>query len=119
MKSVRTIDEHGYIEWRLPNGQYHREDGPAFEDIDGNKYWFLNGFYHREDGPAIEMSDGRKYWYLNGGLHRTDGPAVEWPNGSKAWWLNGTQLDPKTCIKSNDGKYPELIKAMIVYEIMD
>jgi len=29
------------------------------------KEWFLNGKRHREDGPAIEFADGNKYWYLN------------------------------------------------------
>ena len=43
----------------------HREDGPAAECSNGDKYWFLNGERHREDGPAIEYSDGRKFWYLN------------------------------------------------------
>ena len=37
----------------------------------------LNGKLHREDGPAIEDSDGDKYWYLNDKLHREDGPAIE------------------------------------------
>ena len=28
--------------------------------------WYLNGKRHREDGPAIELSNGDKYWYING-----------------------------------------------------
>ncbi len=44
----------------------HREDGPAVEFNDGDKYWFINGKRHREDGPAVEFNDGDKYWYLNG-----------------------------------------------------
>ncbi len=44
----------------------HREDGPAVEGANGNKYWWLNGELHREDGPAIERVDGSKEWYLNG-----------------------------------------------------
>jgi len=32
----------------------------------GTTRWFLNGERHREDGPAIEYADGDKYWYLNG-----------------------------------------------------
>ena len=32
----------------------------------GSKFWYLNDEYHREDGPAIEDSDGSKEWWLNG-----------------------------------------------------
>jgi hypothetical protein len=28
--------------------------------------WYLNGKLHRPDGPAVEDSDGDKKWYLNG-----------------------------------------------------
>jgi hypothetical protein len=28
--------------------------------------WFLNGKRHREDGPAIEYVNGDKYWLING-----------------------------------------------------
>ena len=46
-------------------------------------------FYHREDGPAIEdLSNGDRYWYLYGKLHRTDGPAIEQEN-CKSWYLHG------------------------------
>ena len=43
----------------------HREDGPAYEGVDGTKFWIVNGLFHREDGPAMEYRDGRKSWYLN------------------------------------------------------
>ena len=35
---------------------------------DGTKRWFLGGDYHREDGPAYEEPDGTKAWFLNGKL---------------------------------------------------
>lgn len=35
-------------------------------DIDGTKSWYLNGNLHREDGPAIEWGDGDKWWYIDG-----------------------------------------------------
>jgi hypothetical protein len=38
------------------NGEIHREDGPAAEYANGDKWWFLNGENHREDGPAIEYA---------------------------------------------------------------
>ena len=44
----------------------HREDGPAIEDVDGNKEWWVNGKLHRLDGPAVEYSDGVKEWWVNG-----------------------------------------------------
>ena len=50
------------IEYRNEKGQYHREDGPAIEFINGSKEWYLNGQLHRLDGPAIEYRDGNKYW---------------------------------------------------------
>jgi len=70
----------------------HREDGPAYEDADGSREWFINGKRHREDGPAIEYADGSKAWYLNGERHREDGPAVEGNSRYKAWYINGEQL---------------------------
>ncbi len=32
----------------------------------GTKHWLLNSKLHREDGPAIEYPNGDKYWWLNG-----------------------------------------------------
>jgi len=69
MKSKLTIDQYGTKRWRLPNGNLHREDGPAVEYSNGSRQW----------------------WYLNGQLHREDGPAVEYTNGYKVWWLNGIE----------------------------
>jgi hypothetical protein len=62
----KTIDKYGYKEWRLPNGLLHREDEPAIEHSNGNKYWYINGSLHREDGPAVEYASGAKRWCLNG-----------------------------------------------------
>ena len=33
---------------------------------DNSKAWFKNGEYHREDGPAFEFANGSKQWRLNG-----------------------------------------------------
>ena len=87
-----TINANGDKVWRLKNGKYHREDGPAVEYADGTKEWYLNGKLHREDGPACEYADGDKRWYLNGQLHREDGPACEYAYGDKYWWLNGEEM---------------------------
>jgi len=32
----------------------------------GNKTWFCNSLIHRIDGPAIEDTDGTKLWYVHG-----------------------------------------------------
>lgn len=63
------------------NGCYHWKGG----DI----CWYKNGEYHREDGPAFIGVNGRKEWYLNDKLHREDGPAIIDPNGYEGWYLNG------------------------------
>jgi hypothetical protein len=56
----------------------------------GHKFYYSDRemtIRHREDGPAIEYADGDKWWYLNGRLHREDGPAIEYTNGLKSWYL--------------------------------
>ena len=35
-------------------------------DKDNHIAWFKIGKFHREDGPACEWYDGDKWWYLNG-----------------------------------------------------
>ena len=85
-----TVNEDGTF-WCL-DGHIHREDGPACEWANGNKYWYQNGKLHREDGSAIERANGDKEWYQNGHIRREDGPACEWANGSKYWYLNDQEL---------------------------
>jgi hypothetical protein len=68
MKITRTVDEYGNICYRNESGQYHREDGPAYESTHGFKAWIVNGMYHREDGPALIWSDGIVRYYLNNKL---------------------------------------------------
>jgi len=46
----------------------HREDGPAIEYANGDKYWYNEGKHHREDGPACEYAYGYKEWYLENEL---------------------------------------------------
>lgn len=77
-------DKYWYI-----HGTLHREDGPAIEHSNGNKCWYFNARFHREDGPAVERNSGHhKEWYIHGVRHREDGPAVEYPDGGKEWWFN-------------------------------
>ena len=63
--------------------------------FDDRTEWFLNGKYHREDGPALEYANGDKYWYKNGKFHREDGPACEYASGSKYWYLEGKEFTEK------------------------
>jgi hypothetical protein len=117
MKPECQIDGLGTKRWRLKNGEYHREDGPAIEYVDGSKHWIIYGEYHRENGPAIECPDGSKFWYLNNILHREDGPALELYNGYKEWWLNGKEYTEKDYYKKryNLGKisYDDYVLEMI------
>ena len=48
------------------NGLWHRDNGPAVEYKNGDKYWCKEGEYHRVDGPAIELNNGIKYWFYEG-----------------------------------------------------
>jgi hypothetical protein len=48
MKSKLTVYKNGAKYWKLPNGNYHREDGPAIENSDGYKCWYLNGVNYTE-----------------------------------------------------------------------
>lgn len=59
----------------------------------GDKCWYdSNGAFHREDGPALEQINGATRWYCHGKLHRLDGPAIEPANGIKEFWIYGKQV---------------------------
>lgn len=60
------IDQNGDRRWYNKKNQLHREDGPAYECVDGKKCWFINGKRHREDGPAFEGLNGFREWNWNG-----------------------------------------------------
>jgi len=86
------INEYGNKEWKNKKGEYHREDGPAIEWVDGTKLWYKDGMRHREDGPAVEYTNGDKAYYLNGNeVEEKDLPINQWPkciideSGSKYW----------------------------------
>ena len=56
MESKLTIYEYGTKEWKLPNGYFHREDGPAIEWANGSgKEWYLNGREYTEQEYKYEM----------------------------------------------------------------
>jgi len=89
MKNGLIIDEFGNKSYYL-NDRRHREDGPAFENINGDKQWMIHGETHRDGNlPAIEWATGKKNYYINGRLHRENGPAIEFSDGDKEYYLNG------------------------------
>ena len=92
-QSTMKVDAEGNKFWRLPNGKLYRIGGPAVENANGDKLWYVNDKLHREDGPAVEWANGTKLWYVNGKRHREDGPAVELANGDKQWWVNDIWYD--------------------------
>jgi hypothetical protein len=59
-----------------------------------NKKW-VNEYdeFHKENGPAIEYSNGDKFWYIHNKLHRIDGPAVQFGTGYEEYWINGIQIN--------------------------
>jgi hypothetical protein len=48
MKSKLTVCDNGDKVWKLPNGNLHREDGPAIEFLSGFKIWWINGKQYTE-----------------------------------------------------------------------
>jgi hypothetical protein len=51
---------------------------------------------HREDGPAVEYPNGDKYWFYNNKLHRSDGPAIEWANGQFGYYIHDQSVSQKS-----------------------
>ncbi len=71
----------------------HRDNGPAWESVNGDKHWYVDGKQHRDGGPAVVLADdGGEIWYKYDLRHREDGPAVEGPNGGGQYWLNDKRL---------------------------
>ena len=61
-----------------------------------DKYcWYIKGtfFIHNEGEPAFENKNGDKYWYQHNNEHRLDGPAIEYANGSKSYCVNGVSYE--------------------------
>jgi hypothetical protein len=55
MKSKLTTYKNGYKVWKLPNGDFHKEDGPAIEYIGGDKLWYINDVQYTEQEYKTEM----------------------------------------------------------------
>ena len=66
MKSKLVIDKYSNKCWLLPNGDVHRENGPAIYNKNGLEVWATNNKPHRVNGPAVVYCNGMKEYYLNG-----------------------------------------------------
>ena len=63
LKGFQYRDEYGIV---------HRENGPAYEFINGTKKWLIHGMFHRLEGAAIIWNNGVKDWYITGSLIHKD-----------------------------------------------
>lgn len=79
---------------RIVNLYSHHFSG-IIQCFDKTIEWWLNGQFHREDGPAVEYFNGDKFWCEDGCRHRLNGPAIELSGGYKAWYINGIQYSEK------------------------
>ena len=105
----RIIDQLGTICFYNDKGNLHRENAPAVECANGNKFWYKNGKLDREDGPAREYVDGEKHWIKNGQYHKEDGPAIEYADGEVKYYYNNI-LYPE--IKT-DEEWIKFVKLMV------
>ena len=55
MEPKLTIDAIGTKVWKLANGKRHREDGPAFEDTEGYKAWWVNDKDIEKMGQLLKL----------------------------------------------------------------
>ena len=53
----------------------------------GTRYWYYNNLTHRDNGPAIEYKNGDKFYYKKGHLSRLDGPSV-YIGKNKYYYIN-------------------------------
>jgi antitoxin component YwqK of YwqJK toxin-antitoxin module len=84
---VKAYQDDGSLcnEVYYKDGEYHREDGPAYIRYyeNGNiefETWYRGGNHHRLDGPALMeyYEDGslkEESWYKHDKPHREDGPS--------------------------------------------
>lgn len=51
-----------------------------------------NGIRHCDDGPAAEETNGTRHWFVNDVRHCVDGAAIREGHGYCEWWVNNTYL---------------------------
>lgn len=89
-KSTKRIDK--VTSYQLKNGDYHREDGPAYiqKYTDGTcaEHWIVYGKYHRYGGPAITGAKcGNEYWVY--GNNVTNAVEIWLTNNDREWETMG------------------------------
>jgi len=92
LKNYTKFEINEYNEKRYLNdeGQHHRLDGPAIENSDGTKFWYINGNAHRNIDPSDEFSNGEKQWWFKGERHRIGG---SYNSVYKWWYIDGEGYD--------------------------
>ena len=101
---VDGLTEEWYLNNELVKEIKYYENGQKMYE-----YYYLNGEYHREDGPAYQgwYENGQKQYEkycLNGKRHRENGPACQWwyENGQKqyeSYYLNGKKVSKEEVMK--------------------
>ncbi len=86
---TKEINKFGTIIYYNEQDQCHREDGPALEYTNGEKYWYINNLLHRIGGPAEILSCGTRIWRKNGLKHKLNAPAVIYRLGKIEFWEFG------------------------------
>lgn len=79
---------------------------PSFEK-DKTAWRLPNGEFHREFGPAIEYKNGVKCWFENGRRHNAKGPAYIYPDGKEEYWIDGEQFSHEEFIQWIEDDYAE------------
>ena len=64
--------ENGKTSWTLPNGDLHRDLGPAVIWKNGKEEWYQYGKRHRTNGPAIIEQDQTEEYWVDGARFRKD-----------------------------------------------
>ena len=77
----------------------------------GTKRYYINNKLHREDGPAIEYANDDKFWYKNGMMHREDGPAIVYSSGTIQWYFHDIYYSSNDCFTNESWK--RFIKTLI------
>jgi hypothetical protein len=65
MENYNRTEKDIYGTYYYLNSKLHRIDGPAI-DVSLYKEWWQNGLRHRLNGPAYENIYGEKQWYYEG-----------------------------------------------------
>jgi hypothetical protein len=87
----KTLLSNGTIEWKV-NGKLHREDGPAIERTNGDRFYYKNGRIHRDGGEPAVITDIYVMWCKDGQYHREDGPAIQYNDGDCQYFIGGKSL---------------------------